>query len=140
MQASLSCLRAKSRPRLEYVYNEYLYNIVDFRKALGHASYHRGSGAQRLMDVDEIVIHHVRCDRVRMVLDFLPIRNPLPLPVNGIPFVEIQASRAPFLFAMPKVDKTKAGTRNLDKEIGQWECLEYGKVASVFINKAEETV
>jgi len=53
---------------------------------------------------------------------------------------EIQASRAPFLFAMPKVDKTKAGTRNLDKEVGQWECLEYGKVASVFINKAEETV
>jgi hypothetical protein len=29
---------------------------------------------------------------------------------------------------------------NLDKEVGQWECLEYGKVASVFIKKAEETV
>ena len=34
----------------------------------------------------------------------------------------------------------KAGARNLDKEIGHWECLEYGKVASVFINKTEETV
>jgi hypothetical protein len=42
VQASLSCLRAKRRPCLEYV-----YNIVDFRKALGHTSCHRGIGAQR---------------------------------------------------------------------------------------------
>jgi hypothetical protein len=38
------------------------------------------------------------------------------------PAQRIMIELVPFLFAMPKAGKTKAGTLNLDKEVWQWEC------------------
>ena len=46
-------------------------HITNFPELVGDASRHRGSDLQRLMDADEIVIHHVQRDGVRVVLDLL---------------------------------------------------------------------
>ena len=46
-------------------------DIPDLPKAISNASGHRRSDAQRLMDADEVVIHHVQRNRVGVVLDLL---------------------------------------------------------------------
>ena len=48
---------ARGLPGLQYV-----YNITNFPKSLGHFCCHGWRSPQRLMDADEIVVHREQCN------------------------------------------------------------------------------
>ena len=48
---------------------QHLDNIGHFPKFVGHASGHRGSDPERLVNADEIVIHRMERDRGGVVFD-----------------------------------------------------------------------